>query len=68
VNDTIFDSLENHVVGTFDLTVAPRLSDRRVVDVDRVVLTKIPKGGPYEGRPDRVVHTEAVCYVLHEFR
>jgi hypothetical protein len=46
----IFESLKDHAIGTLDLAVAPRVGDRGVVDVDRVVLAKIPKGGPCEGR------------------
>jgi hypothetical protein len=43
--------LKNHGIDTLDLAVAPRVGDRGVIDVDRVVLAEIPKGGPCEGRP-----------------
>jgi hypothetical protein len=39
----IFKNLEDHAVGSFNLAVAPRVGDRGVVDVDSVILAKIPK-------------------------
>jgi hypothetical protein len=70
-NPRVFDSLKDHAIGTLDLDVATRVGDRGVVDVDSVVLTEIPKGGPCEGRAqvgnDPIRYTEVVCYVLHEF-
>jgi hypothetical protein len=44
VVDAVFEVLKDHAIGTFDLAVAPRVGDRRVVDVDSVYLAKIPKG------------------------
>jgi hypothetical protein len=38
--------MKNHSVGTLNLAVAPGVGDRGVVDVDRVILAEIPKGGP----------------------
>jgi hypothetical protein len=43
VVDTIFKNLEDHAVGSFNLAVAPGVGDRGVVDVDSVILAKIPK-------------------------
>jgi hypothetical protein len=37
----IFESLEDHAVGSFNLAVAPRVGDRGVVDIDGVFLAKI---------------------------
>jgi hypothetical protein len=37
----IFESLEHHAVGSFDLAVAGGLGDRGVVYVDSVVLAKV---------------------------
>jgi hypothetical protein len=37
----IFESLEDHAVGSFDLAVAPGVGDRGVVDVDSVILAKV---------------------------
>jgi hypothetical protein len=45
----ILESLKDHVIGSFDLAVAPRVGDRGVIDVDGVVLTKILECGTSEG-------------------
>jgi hypothetical protein len=37
----VLDNLEHHVVGTFDLAVTLLVGDRRVVDVDMVILAKV---------------------------
>jgi hypothetical protein len=64
--------LKDHAIGTLDLVVALRVGDRGVVSVDGVVLTEIPNGRAGKGctqvGDDPVRYTEAVCYVLHEFR
>jgi hypothetical protein len=41
--DTVLESLEHHAVGSFDLAVTPWVGDRGVVDVDEVVLAKVPE-------------------------
>jgi hypothetical protein len=38
----IFESLEDHAVGTFDLAVAPGVGDRGIVDINSVILAKVP--------------------------
>jgi hypothetical protein len=66
----IFESLKDHVVGSFYLAVAPRVGDQGVIDIDSIVLTEIPKGGSSKGCTqvgnDPVRHTEAVCDVSDE--
>jgi hypothetical protein len=39
----IFESLEDHAVGSFDLAVALGVGDRGVVDVNCVILAKVPE-------------------------
>jgi hypothetical protein len=62
--------LKNHVVGTFDLAVTPRVGDRQVVDINHVVLAKILEGRSCEDQPevgdDSIRRTEAMCYLLDE--
>jgi hypothetical protein len=54
-----------------DLAVAPRVGDRKVVDIDGVVLREISKGRTSKDCAqvghDPVRYTKVVCYVLHEF-
>jgi hypothetical protein len=46
---TVFESLEHHVVGFFNLTVAPWMGDQGVVDIDKIVLAKVPEDRASEG-------------------
>jgi hypothetical protein len=39
----VLKSLEHHAVGSFDLAVALWVGDRGVVDIDKVVLAKVPE-------------------------
>jgi hypothetical protein len=39
----VLKSLEHHAVGSFDLVIAPWVGDRGEVDVDKVVLAKVPE-------------------------
>jgi hypothetical protein len=50
MKDTIFASLTDHAIGTLNLSIAQRVGDRGVVDIDSIILTEIPKGRPYKGR------------------
>jgi hypothetical protein len=63
--------LKYHVVGSFDLAVAPGVGDRGVVDVDGVLLAKIPEDRADESfaqvGDDPVRHTKAMCDVSDEF-
>jgi hypothetical protein len=43
VLDTVFECLEHHVVVFLDLAVAQWVGDRGVVDVDEVILAKVPE-------------------------
>jgi hypothetical protein len=60
----IFESLKDHVVGSFDLAIAPRVGDRRIVNVDSVILAEVPEDRASESFAqvgyDPVGHTEAV--------
>jgi hypothetical protein len=62
--------LKHHAVGSFDLAVAPRVSDRVVVNVDSVILAKVPEDRAGESfaqvGDDPIRHTEAVCDVSDE--
>ena len=71
VKDAIFEGLEDYAVSSFDLAVAPWVHDRRVVNVDQVVLTEVPKLGTGEGRPevgdDPIRNTKAMSDLFDEF-
>jgi hypothetical protein len=54
IKDEVFHGLQNHLVGTFDLVVAAWMCHRRVVDVDKVVLAKVPKVCPVKAEPRSV--------------
>jgi hypothetical protein len=43
VVDTVFECLEHHAVGSLNLAVALWVGDRGVVDVDEVILGKVPE-------------------------
>jgi hypothetical protein len=66
----VFESLEHHVVVSFDLAVAPWVGDRGVVDVDEVILAKVPEDRASEGctqaGDDPIGHTEAMFDVSDE--
>jgi hypothetical protein len=63
--------LEHHVVGSFDLAVAPGVGDRGEVDVDSIVLAKVPKDRASKGCThvsyDPIVHTKTMLDVSDEF-
>jgi hypothetical protein len=60
----IFERVEDHVVGSFDLAVASRVGDRGVVNVDSVILAEVPEDRASESFAqvgyDPVGHAEAV--------
>jgi hypothetical protein len=62
--------LEHHPVGSFDLAVAPWVGGRGVVDVDKVILAKVPEGRASKSYTqvgdDPVKHTEAMLDVSDE--
>jgi hypothetical protein len=39
----VLESLEHHAVSSFDLAVTPWVGDRGVVDVNEVILAKVPE-------------------------
>ena len=41
VEDSWFESLEDHVIGAFDLTISTWMSDRGLVDPDAVSITEV---------------------------
>jgi hypothetical protein len=43
IEDAIFDGLEHHAICSLDLAIAPWVGHLGVVDVDEVVLAKIPE-------------------------
>jgi hypothetical protein len=63
--------LKHHAVGSFDLVVAPGVGDRGVVDVDSVVLAKVPEDRASEiftrVSDDPIGHTKAMLDVSDEF-
>jgi hypothetical protein len=63
--------MKDHVVGSFDLAVAPMVGNRGVVDVDSVFLAKIPKGRASESfaqvGDDPVGNTETCVMSLMNF-
>jgi hypothetical protein len=63
--------LKHHVVGSFDLAVAPRVRDRGLIDADGVFLAKVPEDGAGESfaqvGDDPVRHAKAMCDVSDEF-
>jgi hypothetical protein len=63
--------LKHHAVGSFDLAVAPGVGDRGIVDVDSVVLAKIPEDRASESctqvSDDLIGHTKAMLDVSDEF-
>jgi hypothetical protein len=63
--------LEHHVIGSLDLAVAPWVGDRGVVDVDEVILAKVPEDRASEGctqvGDDLIGHTEEMFDVSDQF-
>jgi hypothetical protein len=63
--------LEHHAVCSFDPAVAPWVGDQGVVDVDKVILAKVPEDQASEGcthvGDDPVGHTEAMFDFSDEF-
>jgi hypothetical protein len=39
----IFECLEHHAIGSFDLAVTPWVGDRGIVDVNEVILAEVPE-------------------------
>jgi hypothetical protein len=63
--------LKHHAVGSFDLAITPWMGDQGVVDVNSVILAKIPEDRASEScteiDDDFVRHTEAMLDVSDEF-
>ena len=70
VKDAIFHGLEDHAIGPLDLSIAPWVRQRGVVDVNEVVLAKVPKLGTRKCGPkvddDPVGYPETVRDLLDE--
>jgi hypothetical protein len=47
--DTVLECLEHHAVGSLDLAVTPWVGDRGVVDIDEIILAKVPEDQASEG-------------------
>ena len=71
VENAWLKSLEDHVIGTLDLTVSTWVSDRGLVDPDAVSITKVQELLPSEVSPvvgdDAVRNAELVDDVEEEF-
>ena len=71
VKDVWLKSLEDHAIGTLDLTVSTWVSDRGLVDPDDVPITKVQELLPGEVSPmvsdDAVRNTKPVDDVEEEF-
>jgi hypothetical protein len=63
--------LKHHAVGSFDLAVASGVGDRGVVDVDSIVLEKVPEDRACKSctqvGDDPIGHTKAMLDVSDEF-
>jgi hypothetical protein len=72
VEDAVFDGLKYHAIGSLDLAVAAWMGHRGVVDVDEVVLAKVPEVRPCKGLPhvgdNHVGYLEPVGDVFNELR
>jgi hypothetical protein len=62
--------LEDHVVGSFNLAVAPGVGNQGVVDVDSVILAKVPEDRASEScaqvGDDPIGYTKAMHDVSNE--
>ena len=71
IEDAWLKSLEDHAIGTLDLTVSTWMSDRGPVDPDAVSITEVLELLPGEVSPvvsdDTVRNTESVDDVEEEF-
>ena len=71
VEDARLESLEDHAVGTFDLTISSWMSDRSPIDSDVVSIAEVLELLPSEVSPvvsdDTVRNTESVDDVEEEF-
>ena len=71
VEDAWLKSLEDHAIGTLDLTVSTWMSDRGLVDPDVVSITEVQELFPGEVSPivsdDTVRNAEPVDDVEEEF-